>query len=135
MITFDGPVQARNALSDFLMQQKEKVPKDLREHLRELVKEISPVVSSVRGAEAVFARNELEHDVGEDLKEWAAATAVMSEAHGFSMMQVGSRGSRIAKRLRGQDLPPSELPQLMVEIANVVAPPQEEKVAEEDENG
>lgn len=132
MLTFNGPVAAKNALHDFLLEQKEAVPAPLRQELRDLVKEASPFAAVTRGPEAVFARSELEQDVGDELKAWAAATAVMSEGHGFGTMGTGERGSRMAKRLRGQKLPIAQVPELNTEIAAVVAPAPDEPVAEED---
>lgn len=140
MLNFDGPVEAKNALQEFLIERKESVPAPLRDHLRELITDpSSPVVVSVRAAEAVFVRSEIENDVGEQLRDWAAASAVMCETFGFETFGVGKRGSRMAKRLRGQALPVAQIPELNTEIAKIVAPapPMEddEPVAAKDDSG
>lgn len=75
------PVEARNLLLDYLLDREEAVPDDVREELRVLVKEVSPVRFVV---EAIRLLVDRWPDVPTDLRAWGLAAAVMASSYGFS---------------------------------------------------
>jgi len=120
MVEFRGPVEAKNALQDFLIERTAALPDMLRERLRELLKDPSPVKMTVHAAEAVYARQHFHGDVPPEMLEWAAATASASAAHGFHSMAFDSRGALMAKVMRGQKLSKAETPMPRMEHARHV---------------
>jgi hypothetical protein len=80
MAEFSGPVEAKNALLDYLYDREEAVPDDVREALRELLKEVSPVKLIVEAVKLVYDRMP---DCGPELRLWASDAAVMCSNFGF----------------------------------------------------
>lgn len=97
MITFDGPVEGRNALGDFLNDRPAPVPDEIRDKLREFAKAPSPVETCVNASELIYARRA---ELPAELVDIGAAMAVMAAAHGFSGMDRDGRGARMALALR-----------------------------------
>lgn len=100
MQVFEGPVDGRLALDEFLDNRVAAVPGDVRTQLRDLVRRISPVETCVNAAELIYARRD---DLPPELLDIGAALAVMASSHGFSAGLDG-RGARMALVLRGEDV-------------------------------
>jgi hypothetical protein len=110
MFVFEGPVEGRDALQDYLTDREEALPDDVRERLFEATKERSPVVGCRTLAELVYARRS---ELPPILCDLAAGVAVMMATHGFNEMDRNSRGPLMAGALRrdAQKLPEGIEPQ------------------------
>lgn len=125
MLTFSGPVEAINALQDFVIDRVAPIPDQIIERIRELLKERSPVVGVTKAIELIYARQVRKEDVPIELRDWAAAAAAMTEDFGFHSMDEGGRGSKMAKVLRGQTVAAKNRPEPDEQAILVADPPPE----------
>lgn len=75
------PIEARNALMDYLYDREEALPDDIRRALRDLLYESSPVKLVV---EAIRLLVDRWPDVPKELRAWGLEAAVMASTYGFS---------------------------------------------------
>lgn len=100
MQSFNEPAEAQAALRAYL-RNPETLTDEFMDKLIAASEERSPVVGSGNLVNLVYARTE---EAPEQLKELAAATALMMSNHGFHGMDELSKGSRMAEVLRGNEV-------------------------------
>lgn len=99
MLNFRGPVEAMNALDNYLYDRVDALPNVLRDKLREHTQDISKVKGLVNGAKCVYANRD---GLPEWLLEWGAAASLMAESYAFSEMDLDSVGGRMAAVMLGE---------------------------------
>lgn len=109
MADFQGPFEARDALLNFIIDRTAPVPSDVRDKLRELLLQPSPVAAVAEAVELIYARRE---EVPPELATIAADAAVFCASFGFHGLNEEARGSKIALVLKrdADDLPEGATP-------------------------
>lgn len=96
MRTFEGIADAANQLNAYFYANRGSIPGELADRIEPLLGPTrSPVDAVVKVSELVFANKEVP-GIPDELKELAASSALLAEAHGFHAMDEGSRGTKIA---------------------------------------
>lgn len=118
---FVGPIQAVDALQDFIIDRAAPLPPAVREALRGALKLRSTVDTLKVGVEVVYAAAFGGEELPDEIKEWAAAAAVYGEAAGFPSFANDSRGGAIAAVLRGTSKRKA-MPAVDIRAARLVIP-------------
>lgn len=121
MIEYRGPVEAMNALDDYLYDRVESIPDVLRDKLREQTQESSKVRGMTQAVEYIYANRD---GLPQSLLDWGASAAIQCEVFAFSEMNVDSRGSMMSRVMLGEtvDPVPSPKPGHILEIESPPAP-------------
>lgn len=81
MPNYNGPIEARNALMDYIYDREEALPDDVRETLRDYIKLASPIEMIKQTIILVYDRL---IDCPKGLRQWAADAAFLCNAFGIS---------------------------------------------------